>query len=436
MSGLVTIIRTGGINETLIQNRWEGDLENLVKFPDGIFDILVPTSSKQADQVTWEEWTSTDPETVFLDRITTGYGRYTTPWKNIDSHDRYRSHNFQLLADIQDLLSNDVSDSYTWRIEYVDGGGNDHMSDEINGMTNSVLIDSSISRWRIRVSIDLSDLTHSWFFSNLNITVSHREDPGAGIPGIEFIYARTADETPPSLPDNDWGFDLPQLPWHDAAPGITPELPFLWISTRRTVGTPEEGAPVEDEWSAPAIIGRYGVEGEAGEDGEGIEFIYAITAEGSRPSDPDNAWGYDQPQSPWSDGAPSTSEAFPLLWVSTRKVLGAPAVGDAVADNWRTPSILSRYGIDGRDGQDGAPGTDGVRGPAVFRVPVNSAQQGLLEQTQNFVRLTTSSLITLANTATEGENVYGDFLCSFIEGVSQELSSGAVGITGKQQRSL
>ena len=178
--------------------------------------------------------------------------------------------------------------------------------------------------------------------------------PGAGGEdgeGFEYIFAVT-DGSTPSAPNNTWGFDEPENPWSDGAPDLTATNHTLWRSDRTLLGQPDVGDAVADTWSTGTIVGRYGprgIPGAGGEDGEGFEYIFAVT-DGSTPSAPNNTWGFDEPENPWSDGAPDLTATNHTLWRSDRTLLGQPDVGDAVADTWSTGTIVGRYGPDGVDG--------------------------------------------------------------------------------------
>ena len=186
-------------------------------------------------------------------------------------------------------------------------------------------------------------------------------DGTAGVDGqsFELIFTRTATAAAPAAPSNTWGFDQPEAPWGDRAPGLTSSIGFLWRSSRAITGAPTAGDTVSANWRTPIVVGRYGQDGVAGADGSdgdpgpdgvGIEFIFARTATTTRPSLPDNSWTYDRPSAPWSDGAPTLTATAPYLWMSQRDVPGGTAVAAAVTDTWSAPRIVSHFGEDGEDG--------------------------------------------------------------------------------------
>ncbi len=178
----------------------------------------------------------------------------------------------------------------------------------------------------------------------------------AGLTQREFIYALTAtgDPIPESKrPQNSWSFDNPGtadgLRWTDGQEGVTLALPVAWQSSRAVPITAEAGDEISDEWTVPVVVAQRGLTPEDGEDGQGYEFIFAKTSSASAPAAPNNAWGYDQPQSPWSDGAPVIALGE-YLWMAQRRIVGAPAAGDAVPASWTSPRSISRVAMDGEDG--------------------------------------------------------------------------------------
>ncbi|MDE0697852.1 MAG: hypothetical protein OXH76_18685 [Boseongicola sp.] len=193
----------------------------------------------------------------------------------------------------------------------------------------------------------------------------------------EFVFARTATPDPiraSQRPQDSWPYDQPGtadgLTWTDGQKGLTPDLPVAWQSSRAVpIGT-SEGDAVEDPFNAPVVVALRGATPEDGVDGQGYEFIFAKTSTAAAPAAPSNDWGYDAPESPWFDGAPTLSIGD-YLWMAQRRVAGTPAVGDAVAAQWTSPRSISRAARDGEDstvpGPPGRPGPIGPPGPRVWQ---------------------------------------------------------------------
>ena len=124
--------------------------------------------------------------------------------------------------------------------------------------------------------------------------------------------------------------------------------------------------------------GQDGDDGTDGTDGAGIEYIFAITAnESTTPSSPNNSWGFDQPSSPWFDGAPTVTSTNKALWQSHRAITGNPSAGASVSATWSSPVVVGRFGDDGADGQDGddgAPGAAGTNAKVVYYGKTGSAR--------------------------------------------------------------
>ena len=117
-----------------------------------------------------------------------------------------------------------------------------------------------------------------------------------------------------------------------------------------------------DCWEVVAAAGF------AGEDGNGIEYLFAVTSSASIPGSqrPLDSWGYDVGGTvgglTWQDGAPGVTEALGILWRVQRRVPGQPAVGADVTADWTAPVIVGRYAQDGQDGLAGVAGSDGEDG--------------------------------------------------------------------------
>ena len=197
---------------------------------------------------------------------------------------------------------------------------------------------------------------------------------------MSFIFARSADANPPTLPDDDWGFDEPESPWGDTAPNLNNNNPYLWFTFRRVPGSPATGTTVMDDWRMVRILSRFGpagtdgsdgsdgsdgndgIAGANGDDGNGYEWIFTRTNTANMPSAPSNSWGFDNPQSPWTDAAPNISASMPYLWRSSRRVEGVPPFNSSVSDNWNSARIVGRFGLTGQNGINGLEGADGTDG--------------------------------------------------------------------------
>ena len=238
--------------------------------------------------------------------------------------------------------------------------------------------------------IRTSPVYRDYTFEGVTSIVGADGEDGAG---IEYIFARTSNPSVPAnqRPSNSWGYDAGGtsngLTWTDGAPNLTISNPYLWRCQRDILGAPEVGSDVMDTWNSPVIVGRYGVDGddgddgigEDGDDGMGVEYIFTAYSSASLPTArrPLNSWGYDSPGTRggqlWTDGAPTLSSSNAYLYRSERSVPGSPSVGTAVSDSWSIPVIVGRYGIDGiagvgQDGEDGIgfAGPDGIGVEYIF----------------------------------------------------------------------
>ena len=117
----------------------------------------------------------------------------------------------------------------------------------------------------------------------------------------------------------------------------------------------DDGVTYTDTESVHAIFS--GVKGATGEDGAGIEYIFAVTADSSTsPSTPSNDWGFDNPteSTGWYDGAPATSPTNKALWRAQRDIKGQPTGADAVSParpngvlgDWTGPVVVGHFGDD------------------------------------------------------------------------------------------
>ena len=123
-------------------------------------------------------------------------------------------------------------------------------------------------------------------------------------------------------------------------------------------------SPVPNLTPTTSVVFRFSraVAGVDGMDGIGQEQVFCAHNSSTLPitQRPDNTWGYDSPGTSngkvWSDGAPELTLTNPVLFQSTRKVTGVPAVGDPVAGLWTVPVVIGRLGLDGAAAERGEDG--------------------------------------------------------------------------------
>ena len=174
--------------------------------------------------------------------------------------------------------------------------------------------------------------------------------------GKEFIHCLSDQHPLPAnqRPDNAWTYQMPgtlnagtddEVTWHNDWQEPTADQPYQYIAERNITGQPAPGDEVAAPWGAPALISKFG------EDGNGFEFIYATTDTPTLPDaqEPSNAWGFDDfPQTrgglTWHDDFPGLTPEKPFGWFTKRVVPGQPPVGSAVAAEWDEPR---RFGTDG-----------------------------------------------------------------------------------------
>jgi predicted phage tail protein len=164
--------------------------------------------------------------------------------------------------------------------------------------------------------------------------------------------------------------------------------------------------------------GLQGVSGVDGDDGAGIEYIFAVTADSSTtPSAPSNSWYFDQPNSPWFDGAPSMTTSNKALWRAQRAILGNPSAGDSVSASWSGSTVVGRFADDG---------TDGITYYTWVKYGTSSSGAGL---TNTYSAGTTTFIGHAYNktSATESTTA-GDYTWTLFEGPAG--ASGPAGATG------
>ena len=159
---------------------------------------------------------------------------------------------------------------------------------------------------------------------------------------IEFIFKLTKTHLlVPSTPEsqNQTGF-VPEG-WTDSPTGISPTMQCEWVCSRTLIENRWSN------WSTPAIWSKWG---ENGTDGDGVEYIYYLSRDGSAPDNPtpENYETNDEyqqddwyPQSTnWSDDPHGVSDVEAFEFVSVRKYKGKEKLWGPFSD----PVVWSNFG--------------------------------------------------------------------------------------------
>ena len=206
--------------------------------------------------------------------------------------------------------------------------------------------------------------------------------------GFEQVFCRHPVMTLPTsqYPSNDWGYGTGGTAsgkvWTDSAPDLDAANPVLLRADRRITGAPAINDPIAEMWDTPRVVGRIGLDGaaaERGQDGNGVEYVFQVTATAVRPTAPADTRPYDVDNhngDGWYDSAPTLSDVNKYLWRSARSVPGQPTGGtvpEADWGSWSSPVITGRQGDDGAQGLAGVAGADGTDGNGVeFRFAVTT----------------------------------------------------------------
>lgn len=159
---------------------------------------------------------------------------------------------------------------------------------------------------------------------------------------IEFIFKLTKNHLlVPATPESWNQTDFVPEEWTDSPTGISPTMQCEWVCSRTLVESRWSN------WSAPAIWSKWG---ENGTDGDGVEYIYYLSTDGSAPNNPtpENYETNDEyqqddwyPQSTnWSDNPHGVSEVEAFEFVSVRKYKGKEKLWGPFSD----PVVWSNFG--------------------------------------------------------------------------------------------
>ena len=240
------------------------------------------------------------------------------------------------------------------------------------------------------VKTDTQKQEYTW--STPVCITGEKGDNGADGDAIEFIYFRTADNT--IVPDRPGGMSDPDYQksdftpeayiggedtgekWKDHPLGIEKGFRCEWMSQR----TKDSATGL---WGAFSDVAPWSRWGEDGMDGDGIEYIFAVTKDLSQeslnaiksvlPSTTSNggelAQYWQEPEiwdtieasptfkahyskitsvfSGWTDDPTDVSPEEPYEWVSIRRKQYEASVGDAVFHEFEEPTLWARWSDDG-----------------------------------------------------------------------------------------
>ena len=243
-----------------------------------------------------------------------------------------------------------------------------------------------------------------------SIVTTIQADPPAGADGeegvgVEYIFASFANTDAVAAsekPSNAWAYDTPGTAgttvWSDGTPSdVSDEKPFVRRAQRAVPGFPTKGdtrvaltaTPKDGEfkagpWVVEEPVRQHGVAGADGEEGPGVEYIFAAFADASSvptSQEPSDSWAYDTPGTvdgvTWTDGTPSdVGAAKPYVRRAQRAVRGSPVKGDTrVALNattvganefkggvWIVEAPVRAHGEEGDKGDKGDEGDKGDKG--------------------------------------------------------------------------
>lgn len=182
------------------------------------------------------------------------------------------------------------------------------------------------------------------------LTINNSYFPQSGGDGKYFdqAFKSTSTMDTPDLPGNDWPLNADSGTrtdgWAHFAQNTTGRN-YVWMTTRETQ---HDGTPI-GQWQGPWLITGPG--GTAGEDGDGIQFVYtrATTADASL-ANLNSDYGLDAFQqnsfvpSGWNNYAQGVTKEWPYEFVGIRTKV------DGVWSQYSGPTLWSHYGQNGTDG--------------------------------------------------------------------------------------
>ena len=214
--------------------------------------------------------------------------------------------------------------------------------------------------WMTQCFVDEDDVYGEWT-DPIRITGDNGKDGEDGSL-VEFIYAHNDTGVAPDAPVNDassnpvntqddWhGADSHGIIWYDNPQGVGPNSKYEYVSSRQRAAN----ATIWSSFSTPVVWSKWG---EKGMDGDGYEYIYALTAEKVAPANPTpQDISTDQYQEKgqyadieyiptgWTDDPQQISQTYPFQWVCVRKRI------NGIWGAYDGPVLWARYAEVGETG--------------------------------------------------------------------------------------
>lgn len=152
----------------------------------------------------------------------------------------------------------------------------------------------------------------------------------------QIVFKATIKDIRPDAPD-----PVTLEGWTEANPGVSQAYKYLWTSNRYKTDTTN---PI---FSPPALLSVYTEDGEKGEDGSKVEFIFKLFTTEDGGQAPESRDEVDFVPAGWSDEpiGPTTDLPYELHCMRTNNT--------GTWSQFSKPSIWARFSTDGRPGQNG-----------------------------------------------------------------------------------
>ena len=252
------------------------------------------------------------------------------------------------------------------------GDSNEYGSEKVVWMTNADFPSSTGNSPTESVSaITKSDSSGSYTWAKPIQISGPKGDMGADGERIEFVYKRCQKRTDPvpARPTGTTEEDAERQGWTDHPSGISEDYKVEYMSQHFKDDNEEWG-----EWSDPVLWASWG---EDGNDGDGIEYIFAVTQYYDAPEmstlpsvtshggeladhwqEPEiwdyiSANGLTSHYVPWTDDPSDVSDEEPFEWVSIRRCKWDKTQEHSVYGPFEEPKLWAHWGKNGDKGDDG-----------------------------------------------------------------------------------